>query len=334
MPVANLNLKDLYDTTVEFFALRSPTFSFRGFSSDEDESRLTTPVKNPVAKLQRDCQELREKLEAERRQSSACTCHLTSDPTAASSSCFPMRRDLDYTKTELAKSRAEVVRLEERCRILEKTCRDTQDMLRARDAEIDRLKKIAEHEKLIKERRQSDGSGRVFTMDDWRDVQNHRLADLPKGFGSPARHSWTDMRPVTAFEEERAQARSYETFLTKTDAWSGAQVIQAVNDLNSEILQFAASATDLCTFEKRPRPTPPRPTQAIHDTAERLGLNLTRILSTRDHTQDPILVQLALQGCISTCIKRAWASFCLGFQPKLDVMLSQIYLTMYKAGKC
>jgi hypothetical protein len=325
MPVANLNLKDLYDTTVEFFALRSPSFSFRGLPAEEEgkEESIATPVKNPVAKLQRDCASLREKLDqAERRHTRACTCH--QDPSTSSTPCFlHMRRDLDYTKNELAKSRGEVFKLEERCRLLEKTLQSTQDLVRLRDSEIERLKQALDEERSRKEKRHSDSSQRSFIGD---------LSPSRNGFTNPARHSWADLRAMNAFEDERrAQARSFETFLTKTDSWSGAQVIDAVKDLNAEILQFAASATDLCTFDKRPRSTPSRPTQALPDTAERLGPQFTRILATRDHTQDPILVQMALQGCIATCIKRAWSSFCIGFQPKLDIILSQVYVDMYKA---
>lgn len=292
-------------------------------------------MKNPVAKLQRDCANLRERLDqAERRNTRACACHLDTSTTDNNSPCSLMRRDLDYTKNELAKSRAEVFKLDERSRLLEKTLRETQDLVRARDAEIEKLK-IA----LEEERCRSDGGRsnkhhqRTLSMDDWRGEQNRRLTDIPRNeFATPGRHSWADLRALNAFEEERAaQARSFEIFLTKTDSWSGAQVIQAVNDLNGEILQFAASVTDLCTFGKRPRTSPSRPTQAIQDTAERLGHQLTRILMARDHSQDSILVQMALQGCIATCIKRAWSSFCIGFQPKLDVILSQVYVDMYKS---
>lgn len=337
MPVSNLNLKDLYETTIEFFALRSPSFTLRGLQQENDtEQSIATPVKNPVAKLQRDCANLRERLDqAERRNTRACACHLDTSTTDNNSPCSLMRRDLDYTKNELAKSRAEVFKLDERSRLLEKTLRETQDLVRARDAEIEKLK-IA----LEEERCRSDGGRsnkhhqRTLSMDDWRGEQNRRLTDIPRNeFATPGRHSWADLRALNAFEEERAaQARSFEIFLTKTDSWSGAQVIQAVNDLNGEILQFAASVTDLCTFGKRPRTSPSRPTQAIQDTAERLGHQLTRILMARDHSQDSILVQMALQGCIATCIKRAWSSFCIGFQPKLDVILSQVYVDMYKSG--
>jgi len=52
-------------------------------------------------------------------------------------------------------------------------------------------------------------------------------------------------------------------------------------------------------------------------------------LSSRDHVQDPILVQLALQSCVATCIARAMSTFCFGYAAKPNAVLSQIYSQMY-----
>jgi len=129
-----------------------------------------------------------------------------------------------------------------------------------------------------------------------------------------------------------AQKRSSEYFLTRTDGgWSGAQVLQAVHDLNSEILQFSAAATELCKFERNSTTSPSKLIQATHDVSSRVGQNAAHILSNRDHSQDPILVQIALQGCIVACIKKALSAFCMGFPSKHDTVLSQIYSHIYVA---
>ncbi|KAG6832782.1 hypothetical protein H0H92_009400 [Tricholoma furcatifolium] len=241
-----------------------------------------------------------------------------------------MRRQFDATKAELAKSQADVVRLEERCRMLEKTLKETREMLRARDAEVEKMRRDREKERMVAERRYSDPL--------------YLTPQTPKDLHM--RHSSLDMRltasPVTmngrststeqeralmlaGSEEERARIRSTELYMTRTDSWSGAQVLQAVHDLNSEILQYAASATEICTFDKDSRPSSAKSIQAMHDTSSRLGPNLSRVLSNRDHSQDPILVQLALQGCVSVCITRALSSFCMGYPSKSDTVISQIY---------
>jgi len=124
-------------------------------------------------------------------------------------------------------------------------------------------------------------------------------------------------------------------FMTKTDSWSGAQVIQAVKDLNSEILQFSASlaelhyAIDTNNGGSRPAMNPNALSQAKQNTATRLGVPFMHLLSTRDHSQDSsMLVQFALQATLCNIIDRTMASFCVGFPAKYDALLSQLYLRM------
>ena len=128
--------------------------------------------------------------------------------------------------------------------------------------------------------------------------------------------------------------------MTKTDSWSGAQVIQAVRDLNSEILQFSASLTELhyaidaSNGGKRPAINPNILSQAKQNTAARLGVPFMHVLSTRDHSQDSsMLVQFALQATLCTIIDRMLATFCVGFPAKYDALLSQLYLRMCSSGK-
>ncbi|KAG5651298.1 hypothetical protein H0H81_009151 [Sphagnurus paluster] len=244
-----------------------------------------------------------------------------------------MRRELDVTKHELAKSQAEVARLEERCKMLERTLKDTRELLRARDAEIEKMRRDREKERLLAERRRSDVGPQYQPPVPQRDLHpRHNSLDMRSidHMNSNGRSTPSDQHERALFlagsEEERACIRSSEVYLTRTDSWSGAQVLQAVRDINSEILQFAASATEICTFDSRPSSS--RSVQAMHDTSSRVGPNLARVLSNRDHSQDPILVQLALQGCVSICITRALNSFCMGFPVKSDNLLGQIYSRM------
>lgn len=365
LPVANLHLKDLYETTVEFFTLRSPSFSFRTFAGGDEDSvdsdlaipitpRDLSPVPDPVGVLQKECANLRRKLSAAKRAHcpSACSCR-SFGTSAVATTLYTMRRDNDATKTELARCQAESAKWEEKCRSLERTLKETKDLLRARDLEIEVLKQDREKRAADRHSRERPPSGldrrrsqdiahnrsnsshsllslRVRASSDWTE---HRVADTASQRSRSRPRASSDAiadNMSTVSEEERAHARSMETFLTKTDVWSGAQVIQAVQDLNSEILQFAASAVELCTFTKQ-RPTQPKINQTVNEVTTRLGHGLTRMLSTRDHSQDPMLVQLALQGCISFCISRALSSFCIGYQSKSNITLSQIYTHMFQS---
>ena len=139
--------------------------------------------------------------------------------------------------------------------------------------------------------------------------------------------------------EQIARTRSMDVFMTKTDNWSGAQVIQAVEDLNAEINQFAASATETCAFAKRGKarsPPPSSDTGPVQDeeSAPWLGAAFVQALSARDHTQDPILVQLALQASVAICCARSLSLFCVGFPSKLDALLSRVLTHMQASGMC
>lgn len=373
LPAANLHLKGLYDSTVEFLQ-RSPVISsaLRRLSNDESESEThsSTPSSSPVLHASADpfprtlstrrSEFLREDLDIEEQRQCHSSCSCPSCSALSVSPSYSMRKNLHFreheaTKNDLARTRADVVRLEERCRTLEKTLRETKDMLRMRDAEIERLKRERErppdhrrsdehrpppdaHERPSSSRRSQSSSRR--SHDSHRNEQQVQVAVQHRN-PSPSTQSTDEKQEGSVCadsvssdsEEERAHLRGLETFLTKIDRWSGAQIIQALQDLNSEILQFAASATELCTFDKYSRASPTRTTQATNETASRLGPSLARVLSSRDHAQDPILVQLALQSCVATCIARAMSTFCFGFAAKPNAVLSQIYSRMYLSGK-
>jgi len=237
-------------------------------------------------------------------------------------------------KNDLARTQADVVKLEERCRTLEKTLQETREMVKARDAEIERLKRERERPEL--DPRELRSSSRQ-SHDSQRNEQ--QVQEVSNQIPNPYMHSAEENHDGSATgsvssdsEEERAYTRGLDIFLTKVDRWSGAQIIQALQDLNSEVLQFAASATELCTFDKYSRSSPTRTTQATQETASRLGSSLARVLSSRDHTQDPILVQLALQSCVTICVARAMSTFCFGFAAKPNAVLSEIYAQMYQSG--
>lgn len=246
------------------------------------------------------------------------------------------------TKNELARTQADVHKLEERCRALERALRETKEMLRTRDSEIERMRRerAEEHRRRNEEQEAQSASRRSSGSD----RQDPPPPPPPKHLSNGSQYAQSaagtadhheDESASSASEdseEERAHMRGLETFLTRIDRWSGAQIIQALQDLNSEILQFAASATELCTFDKYSRSSPARTTQATKETAARLGASLARVLSSRDHAQDPILVQLALQSCVATCIARALSTFCFGFAAKPNAVLSQIYTQMYGSG--
>ncbi|KAL5525757.1 hypothetical protein ACEPAG_7094 [Sanghuangporus baumii] len=156
----------------------------------------------------------------------------------------------------------------------------------------------------------------------------------------------TELRRVA--EERRLEVRSMERFLTKTDRWAGSDLMQAVKDINSEILQFAAAASEAMhppaangsgsaavgSRRNTPSPSPaPGPSasrrKALERVAARFGSKMRQVLEKRDHSQDPTILQYALQACVCQCIAHAMSSFCFGSTGKLESHLSKIYSHMH-----
>ncbi|KAJ7227268.1 hypothetical protein GGX14DRAFT_418860 [Mycena pura] len=264
MPPISLQamLHGLYNTTVEFFALRNPISSGdQSFGSIDSNTR--------------------EQLDA--------TDHRSRDTNLSH-----MRRGFDSITNQLAHSQGEVARLEERCRGLEKALKGAREMLEAKEADLQRLRSL--------ESTRSEGSKNVLTR---------------TGSGSSS-----------ILEEQQARSQSNEIFMTRIDSWSGQQVIQAVLDLNSEIIQFATSAIELCTFDQNNFGSP----EAMQDTSARLSPNFANLLSARERNmQDPTLVGLALQAGVATCIARAMTGFALGLPTRAETTLSQVYSHIFYA---
>ncbi|KAI1797150.1 hypothetical protein LXA43DRAFT_398670 [Ganoderma leucocontextum] len=237
------------------------------------------------------------------------------------------------------------MKLAERHRALEKTLREMQDALRMKDREIEMLR--AERDRLLAERDEARAKSRsvsrersqVGIADDCSTMsgngsgRNQRHRDRSRSRRMARRQEEAPPlplgTPMSVDAEQFARLRSMDVFLTKTDSWSGAQIIQAVDDLNAEINQFAAAATESCSFATRVKTKDPLALTPIQENCTPwLGPAFSRILAFRDHTQDPILVQLALQASIVTCCARSLSLFCVGFPSKLDALLSRILAHM------
>ena len=370
-----MRLQASQDSTVEFYTLRGPLLATppsrpRPRPRPRAESEELTPVADPIAKLTRECSALRLKLAtAERRERNSYHAQSPGYRTAPASARTPPYPTLPLLlaatdgvlahrgePTRTGHLHGEMAKLAERHRALEKTLREMQDALRAKDREIEMLR--AERDRLLAERDEVRAKSRsvsrersqVSMADDYSvasgsgrgrgDRHHHqRHRDRSRSRRGLRRSDEVPPLPVgpamamAMDAEQYARAQSMEIFLTKTDGWSGAQIIQAVDDLNAEINQFAAAATESCSFAKRAKAKAPLTlTPDQENTTPWLGPALSHILAFRDHTQDPILVQLALQASIVTCCARSLSLFCVGFPSKLDALLSRILVHMQTSG--
>ncbi|TFY76404.1 hypothetical protein EWM64_g7607 [Hericium alpestre] len=361
-PITNIHVKDDYETSIEFFALRTQIPPLQGCSSgdragiNDPESReqYLTPVPIRSDKLTRGRASRRRKTDAgqsaERRPASNGTNNSPqARPEPPASVIASVRSELEITRNELSRSQADAVKLAERCRMLDRMLKETTEALRTREKEVDDLKKekeqlVADHQsrgqshdrerRLRPETRRQQEMGSMDTRHDpYVNGRGHDDSTQRKRRSYPGRRpKSTPPAPrssVVVAEENYAPVKDLETFFTKTDSWSGAQVIEAVQDLNTEILQLAAAGTELSTVDKQAKLPKARIAQATKEIASGLGQTFARILATRDHSQDPSLIQFGLQAIIAMHTTRLLSAFCAGLPAGANDLLAQVYYRMH-----
>jgi hypothetical protein len=146
------------------------------------------------------------------------------------------------------------------------------------------------------------------------------------------RTSYTELaNSVRMLESNGEELRSLKSFLTKTDEYSGQQIIQAVHDLNSEILQLAAAVSDEFPLSRRS----PGLWKESHCEfiREAIGDGMLALLRDGDHEDDPTIVQLAVQAWEVWCCRQVLDSFCAGAPPEIDRFLNDVFREMQSSGK-
>lgn len=131
---------------------------------------------------------------------------------------------------------------------------------------------------------------------------------------------------VRTLESSGEELRSLKSFLTKTDDYSGQQIIQAVHDLNTEILQLAATVSDEFPLTRRS----PGLWKESHCefVREAIGDGMLALLRDSDHEDDPTIVQLAVQAWEVWCCRQVLDAFCAGAPPEVDRFLRDIFREM------
>lgn len=132
-----------------------------------------------------------------------------------------------------------------------------------------------------------------------------------------------------ALHERNEEVASLKSFLSKTDEWSGAQLIQALRDLNSEIMQLAASVAEEFSpsLDRRVDLSRQSDRELVNSA---LGPIMTNLLATRDHVGDPTLVQFAIQAWEVCCVGRVLDAFCFGLPAEIDQFLSSVFERMHR----
>lgn len=146
------------------------------------------------------------------------------------------------------------------------------------------------------------------------------------------RTSYTELASsVRTLESSGEELRTLKSFLTKTDDFSGQQIVQAVHDLNTEILQLAAAVSDEFPLSR----SSPDLWKESHCelVREAIGDGMLALLRDGDHENDPTVVQLAIQAWEVWCCRQVLDAFCAGIPSEVDRFLNDIFREMQSSGR-
>ena len=366
---ANIHVQVPKGTTVELFALRKPFSSL--ISSDKStidgtlhRAHSLPPPPSQLDNLARGRAAARRRRGGDQSSPSVSTERSPngkSNHSPQSSRVEPsnailasVRSELDATRSELTRSQADATKLADKYRVLERALQDAKDALRSRDKQIEDLKRERDfamanrrsrgtvrdfdRRALRYDARHSSGTRSPSSRTAYDSDHDHDLDELSiMKSSSPFRGRRNKSLPpvpciVTATYDDGCPPPGLEVFVTKTDSCSGAQVIQAVQDLNTEILQLAAGATENVTLPGRDRTPQARMNQATKGVSSRLGAAFAKLLVSRDHSDEPTLLQFGLQACVSTCVARLLGVFCVGLPLTTNELFLQLHTRLHATG--
>ena len=120
-----------------------------------------------------------------------------------------------------------------------------------------------------------------------------------KALQTASRHKEATHSQVAALLETRtSELKGAQTFLTKADTFSGADLILMVEGLNADILETAAYMTDTFDFGQSSQMISTGRQQSVHESIKSgLGQIMTNLLV--QHGRDQMLIQIAVQAHLS-----------------------------------
>ncbi|KAF8638106.1 hypothetical protein AX17_002446 [Amanita inopinata Kibby_2008] len=228
------------------------------------------------------------------------------------------RRELEMQ--ELSRKAAEISELQ-------KSLNQTRANLQAREDAISVLKNQTERL----------NAGTLETQKQLRDSRSENES-LREQIKAQERDARTMKQELDATKEKQAQAqellnartselKAAQAFLTTADKLSNFDVIKLVEALNAEILQTAALVADAFTFETKGGKETVQSDdmeEAIARATETVGPRMVRLLMLSEHSEDPILVQIAIQGGL--CAYAQWIIASWYFEgPDNERLLRDVY---------
>lgn len=151
--------------------------------------------------------------------------------------------------------------------------------------------------------------------------------------------------------DRTSELNTLQTFLSKHDEWSGAQVVQAVEDLNGELARLASDVSECFVVgsdidsdcsgsanvgtKPSPRPLTDKSGQEIHDRLkEALGSTFYHLIFTYSELpfEATLLVQYAIQAWEVWCCSQILDGFCFGLPSEVERLLTDVWESMKREG--
>lgn len=132
-----------------------------------------------------------------------------------------------------------------------------------------------------------------------------------------------------------AELASLKSFLNRIDDYTGSQILQAVQDLNTEIVQFAAAVSEEYPLGQGGGGTGGGELWRESDREiirRAMGEGMCDLVKDGDHEQDPTVVQLAIQAWEVWCCRQVFEAFCWGIPPQVDQFLNEVFREMQITG--
>ncbi|OJT02597.1 hypothetical protein TRAPUB_6861 [Trametes pubescens] len=136
---------------------------------------------------------------------------------------------------------------------------------------------------------------------------------------------------TTLLDRRTAELKEAQTYLNKVDDVADSEVLALVQRINTQIFQTAAKISDdfLASYGTQKYSAIVKEAVARLEKSTTIGAELPLILSTSNHSADPILVQIALQVALATLAYHAASPWSTSFE-KQTAFLHSIYAEMCK----
>jgi predicted nucleic acid-binding Zn-ribbon protein len=226
---------------------------------------------------------------------------------------------------KLAAARVKIVGLTKEGDQLEEEVRTRGEKLTRSERELRNLQRQI-HD-LQENMRRSESNGRALEQKLQRQEQENKILQAES-------HQLKDQYAHTAalLETRTSELKGAQAFLTKADSLSGAEVTSMVEGLNSEILQTAAFMADSFEFAGTLTFVTQERHEAFKKVEHMLGQRMSIMLTAVQHSEDPMLVQIALQSYLirhCTYLTKVWSLEDF----RANQFLEDIYTRLGQAGE-